>query len=164
MSKQLEDKAVANLPETARAWLTEDVAYIITREERCAFLKLDYDEEREEFVEQFWNRRSPNPDSLENNFKEEHYRRIVFANDKFGTQIPGWRTDRGRIYILFGPPDKTDSFPTGGCPDVGPRGPEEGCGMFRHLPWEQWQYKYIEGDGVNVNLEFIDPEIGRAHV
>jgi GWxTD domain-containing protein len=112
-SKQLEDETFANLPHTDKAWLTEDVAYIIQPEERCAFLKLELDDERGQFVEQFWLRRSSNPDSPDNNFKEEHYRRIVFANEKFGTKIPGWKSDRGQVYVSFGPPDTIDSHASG---------------------------------------------------
>src|SRR5438067_2326971 len=92
-----------------RKWLNEDVSYIITDEERAAFKKLQTDEEREQFIEQFWLRRDPTPDSVENEFKEEHYRRIAYANEHYASGIPGWKTDRGRIYITFGPPDEIRS-------------------------------------------------------
>jgi GWxTD domain-containing protein len=152
-NKQLEDKAFENLPETDRAWLTEDAVYIITPEERCAFLKLDYDDEREQFIEQFWLRRSSNPDLLDNDSKEEHYRRIVFANEKFGTETPGWKTDRGRVYVMFGPPDKIESHASG---EPTGRPPEEGPETVQYS-WERWHYKYIEGAGRDIDLEFVDP-------
>ncbi len=152
-NKQLEDKAFENLPETDRAWLTEDAVYIITPEERCAFLKQS-DEEREQLIEQFWLRRSSNPDLLDNDFKQEHYRRIVFANEKFGTEIPGWKTDRGRVYIMFGSPDKIESHASG---EPTGRPPEEGPETFQYS-WENWHYRYVEGVGADIHLEFVDPE------
>ena len=97
-----------------RKWLNEDVAYIITDEERAAFKRLHTDEEREQFIEQFWLRRDPTPDTAENEFKEEHYRRIAYANERYASGIPGWKSDRGRIYITFGPPDEIESHPSGG--------------------------------------------------
>jgi GWxTD domain-containing protein len=100
--------AIRRLPETARYWLAEDAVYIITPEERCAFLYLNTDEERERFTEQFWYRRMADAASRDYDFKTEHYRRIVFANEKYGEQIPGRKTDRGRIYVVFGPPDSVD--------------------------------------------------------
>lgn len=151
-SKQLEAKAVAKLPETARAWLEEDVRYIIWREERCAFLTLRSDDQRERFIKQFWNRRTPDPDSIENDYQEEHYRRIAFADEKFEAQVPGWKTDRGRIYVQFGPPDQIESFPYGGCPNRGPG--EQECGDS--FPFESWRYRYLKGLG-QMELEFVDP-------
>lgn len=152
-SKQVEDKALASLPESDRAWLTEDVAYIMAPAERCAFLKLEFEEEREQFVEQFWTRRSSNPDLLDNDFKEEHYRRVVFANEKFGAEIPGWKTDRGRAYVSFGPPDEIESHASGE-PTGRPR--EEGPETAQYS-WEKWHYRYLEGVGADTDLEFVDP-------
>src|SRR5580700_9625329 len=97
-----------------KKWLEEEVPYIISDEERSAFLQLQTNEEREQFIESFWQRRNPDPDSVENTFKEEHYRRIAYANERFASGIPGWRTDRGRIYIIWGAPDELESHPTGG--------------------------------------------------
>jgi GWxTD domain-containing protein len=156
ISEQLEDEAFAGLPQPDKAWLTEDVAFIIQPEERCEFLKLKGDYEREQFVEQFWIRRSSNPDSPENDFKEEHYRRIVFANEKYGTEIPGWKSDRGRIYILLGPPDIIDSYASGK-----PRGkPTEKDSEDLQHPWERWRYRYLEGIGENIDLKFVDQGLG----
>jgi GWxTD domain-containing protein len=135
-------------------WLDQDVAYIITGEERAAFKKLQNDEEREQFVEQFWLRRDPTPDSLENEYREEHYRRIAYANEHFASGIPGWRTDRGRIYIAWGPPDERDTHPSGGSYQ---RTPEEGGGRTSTYPFEIWRYRHLEGVDSDVNLEFIDP-------
>src|SRR5689334_23463853 len=118
-----------------RKWLNEDVSYIITDEERAAFKKLQTDEEREQFIEQFWLRRDPTPDTVENEFKEEHYRRIAYANEHFAAGIPGWKTDRGQMYIKFGPPDEIESHPSGGQYE---RTPEEGGGTTSTYPFERW--------------------------
>jgi len=116
-----------------RRWLDEDVAYIITNEERAAFKALKTDEEREQFIEQFWLRRDPSPDTVENEFKEDHYERIAYANERFASGIPGWKTDRGRIYILYGKPDEIESHPSGGTYD---RPIEEGGGTTSTFPFE----------------------------
>ena len=97
-----------------KTWLEQDVAYIITDEERKAFKTLGNDEERDAFIENFWLRRNPNPDSPENEFREEHYRRIAYANEHYAAGKPGWKTDRGHIYIAYGPPDSIDAHPSGG--------------------------------------------------
>ena len=110
-------KSLKELDSPYRTWLNEDVTYIISPEERTAFLQLDTNEEREQFIEQFWLRRSGNPDLPDNDFKEEHYRRIAYANEHFASGIPGWKTDRGRIYIIWGKPDEINSHPTGGTYD-----------------------------------------------
>ncbi len=147
-------RALKELDKQYKEWLSEDVVYIISPEERTAFLRLDTNEEREQFIEQFWLRRSGNPDLPDNDFKEEHYRRIAYANEHYASGIPGWRTDRGRIYIIWGPADEVDSHPTGGTYD---RPMEEGGGSTTTYPWEKWRYRYLEGLGNNVELEFVDP-------
>ena len=136
-----------------KTWLDEEVPYIITDDERKAFLSLANDEEREAFIENFWQRRNPNPDSPENTFREEHYRRIQYANDHFAAGKPGWKTDRGRIYIMWGPPDSIDSHPSGGLYE---RPIEEGGGETSTFPFEVWHYRYLEGIGENVDIEFVD--------
>jgi GWxTD domain-containing protein len=136
-----------------KKWLNEDVAYIITEEERKAFKQFNTDEEREQFVEQFWLRRDPTPDTVENEFKEEHYRRIAYANEHFASGIPGWKADRGRIYITFGPPDEIDSHPSGGTYE---RPAAEGGGETSTFPFEDWRYRYIEGIGNDIMIEFVD--------
>jgi GWxTD domain-containing protein len=136
-----------------KKWLDEDVPYIITDDERKAFLSLANDEEREAFIESFWLRRNPNPDSPENEFREEHYRRIQYANDHYAAGKPGWKSDRGHIYIAFGAPDSIDSHPSGGMYE---RPPEEGGGETSTFPFEIWHYRYIEGIGENVDIEFVD--------
>ncbi len=135
-------------------WLTEEVIYIITKEERDAFLRLSTNEEREQYIEEFWRRRNPDPDSPENAYREEHYRRIAYANERFSSGIPGWKTDRGHMYILWGPPDEIDSHPTGGTYD---RPPEQGGGSTTTYPWELWRYRHLEDIGDNIELEFVDP-------
>ena len=157
MSKQQKQKMKKTLKELDtpyRTWLEEDVVYIITPDERNAFLQLETNEEREQFIEQFWLRRSSNPDLPDNDFKEEHYRRIAYANEHFASGIPGWRSDRGRIYIIWGKPDEIESHPTGGTYD---RPMEEGGGSTTTYPWETWRYRYLEGIQENVILEFVDP-------
>jgi GWxTD domain-containing protein len=137
-----------------KRWLDEDVRYIITPEERKAFVQMATDEERENFIESFWMRRDPTPDSMENEYKEEHYRRIAFANDRYASGIPGWRADRGRIYIAYGPPDEIESHPSGGQYQ---RPYEEGGGFTSTYPFEIWRYRWIEGIGSDILLEFVDP-------
>jgi GWxTD domain-containing protein len=137
-----------------KKWLNEDVVYIISAEERSAFLHLQTNEEREQFIEQFWQRRNPDPDSAENTFKEEHYRRIAYTNEHYASGIPGWKTDRGRIYIMWGPPDEVQSNPSGGSYE---RPASEGGGETSTYPFEDWRYRYLEGIGENVELEFVDP-------
>jgi GWxTD domain-containing protein len=134
-------------------WLSKDVIYIITDDERTTFLRLSTNEEREQFIEAFWQKRNPNPDSVQNDFKEEHYRRIAYANEHFASGIPGWKTDRGRIYIIWGKPDETESHPSGGAYT---RTPEEGGGETSTFPFERWRYRYLECCGTDVNLEFVD--------
>jgi GWxTD domain-containing protein len=141
---------------TLRRWLDEDVSYVISNEERSAFKALKTDEEREQFIEQFWLRRDPSPDTIENEFRDEHYERIAYANERFASGIPGWKTDRGRIYILYGKPDEIESHPSGGTYD---RPIEEGGGTTSTFPFEIWRYRYIEGIGNEVLLEFVDPSM-----
>lgn len=134
-------------------WLEQDVVYIISAEERNAFLHLQTNEEREQFIEAFWQRRNPDPDSADNAFKDEHYRRIAYANEHYAAGLPGWKSDRGRIYIVWGPPDNIDEHPTGGNYE---RPADEGGGETSTFPFEDWHYKYLEGIGENIDLEFVD--------
>ena len=147
-------RTLKELDSSYRTWLQEDVVYIISPDERTAFLQLATNEEREQFIEQFWLRRSGNPDLPDNDFKEEHYRRIAYANEHYASGIPGWKTDRGKMYIIWGPPDEIDSHPTGGTYD---RPMEEGGGSTSTYPWETWRWRYLEGIGENIILEFVDP-------
>ncbi len=141
------------LTKTYKKWLDEDVAYIITDEERAAFKQLSNDEERDNFIEAFWQRRDPTPDTEENEYKEEHYQRIAYSNEHFAAGVPGWKTDRGRIYIVFGKADEVESHPSGGSYE---RPMEEGGGETSTFPFEQWRYRYIEGIGQEVIIEFVD--------
>ena len=136
-----------------KSWLDQDVAYIISDEERKAFRNLGNDEERDAFIEQFWLRRNPNPDSPDNEFREEHYRRIAYANEHYAAGKPGWKTDRGHIYIAFGAPDSVDSHPSGGSYQ---RPMDEGGGETSTFPFEVWHYRYLEGIGDNIDIEFVD--------
>jgi len=161
LKRQLNDKELYNSRKALRqelkgpykTWLNEEVPYIISDEERRAFLNLSNDEERESFIESFWLRRNPNPDSPENEFREEHYRRIAYANEHFAAGKPGWKTDRGRIYIMWGKPDEIDSHPSGGMYE---RPMDEGGGETSTFPFETWRYRYLDGIGENVELEFVD--------
>ncbi|HEY9403321.1 MAG TPA: GWxTD domain-containing protein [Pyrinomonadaceae bacterium] len=137
-----------------REWPEKDVAYIITGAERSAFKKLATDEEREQFIEGFWQRRDPDPDTEENEYKEQYYERIAYANEHYASGIPGWKTDRGRIYITFGKPDSVESHPTGGSYD---RPSYQGGGQTTTFPFEIWFYRYIEGIGSGIEIEFVDP-------
>ena len=158
LTKKQEKRRLERLRKELRGpfkrWLDEDVRYIITPEERKAFVQMATDEERENFIESFWMRRDPTPDSMENEYKEEHYRRIAYANDRYASGIPGWRTDRGRIYIAYGPPDEIESHPSGGQYQ---RPYEEGGGFTSTYPFEIWRYRWIEGIGSDILLEFVDP-------
>jgi len=156
-------KAMRNEMETPyKKWLSEEVPYIITNEERAAFKKLSTDDERESFIENFWERRNPNPGSPENEYKEEYYRRIAYANEHYASGIPGWKTDRGRIYIMYGPADEVDSHPSGGSYE---RPDSEGGGTTSTYPFEQWRYRYIDGIGNNIILEFVDTTMtGEYHL
>ena len=139
-----------------KKWLEQDVVYIITEEEKAAFKRLTTDEERYQFIEQFWLRRDPSADTVENEFRDEHYRRIAYSNERFASGKPGWKTDRGRIYITWGPPDQIESHPSGGSYL---RPPEEGGGTTSTFPFETWRYRYLEGEGLGneVIIEFVDP-------
>jgi GWxTD domain-containing protein len=154
--KQKKENAKAlkqELSKTYKKWLDEDVVYIISDEERKAFKQLSNDEERDQFIEAFWQRRDPTPDTEENEFKEEHYRRIEYANEHFAAGLPGWKTDRGRIFIMYGPADEIDAHPSGGTYD---RPIEEGGGTTSTFPFEDWRYRYLEGIGQEVEIEFVD--------
>ncbi len=144
-------------PELKKAykdWLDKDVTYIITDEERKAFKKLANDDERERFIEEFWRRRDPDPDTDENEFKEEYYERIAYANEHFSSGIPGWKTDRGRIYIMYGKPDGRETHPMGGAYE---RPSYEGGGSTTTYPFEVWFYRYLAGVGSGIEIEFVDP-------
>src|SRR5580692_236215 len=136
-----------------RTWLNQDVVWIITDEEAKTFKSLSNDEERDAFIEQFWLRRNPNPDSPDNEFREEHYRRIAYANEHYAAGKPGWKTDRGHIYISFGKPDSIEAHPSGGSYE---RPFDEGGGETSTFPFETWHYRYLEGVGDNIDLEFVD--------
>ena len=160
--RKQEEKLRKELETPYKKWLNEDVVYIITDEERTAFKRLSTDDERQQFIEQFWLRRDPTPDTEENEYKEEHYRRIAYANDRFPSGIPGWKTDRGRIYIVYGPPDEIESHPSGGTYE---RPYEEGGGTTSTYPFEQWRYRYIDGIGNNIVIEFVDTTMsGEYHM
>jgi GWxTD domain-containing protein len=146
--------------ERYKKWLEEDVYYLITPEEKNVFLKLTTDEEREQFIEQFWRRRDPDPKTPYNEFKEEHYRRIVYANENFTSGIPGWKTDRGMVYIKFGPPDHIEDYVYGAGYD---RPSWEGLGKTKVFPTQFWEYRYIEGIGSDVELEFVDSGGGNLY-
>jgi len=152
-ARRRDEKLRKELETPYKRWLDEDVTYIITDEEKTAFKRLSTDDERETFIEQFWLRRDPTPDTAENEFKEEHYRRIAYANERYASGIPGWKTDRGRIYIAYGPPDENDSHPSGGNYE---RPYDEGGGTTSTFPFEIWRYRYLEGVGNDIMIEFVD--------
>jgi GWxTD domain-containing protein len=140
-------------------WLTEDVVHIIEDRERTAFEALQSDEERKRFIEQFWERRDPTPGTPENEVKEEHYRRIAWTNGRYGSAFegsaPGWRTERGRFYIIHGPPDEIESHPSGGTGRFGPGSLD---------PWELWIYRPANGQA-EIRATFIQPGgVGDYHL
>ncbi|HEX3351418.1 MAG: GWxTD domain-containing protein [Terriglobales bacterium] len=151
--KQNAKSLKVELSKTYKKWLDEDVRWIITDEEQKAFKLLSNDEERDQFIEAFWQRRDPTPDTIENEFKEEHYRRMAYANEHFAAGIPGWKSDRGRMYIMYGPADEIESHPSGGSYE---RPMEEGGGETSTFPFEDWRYRYLEGIGQEVIIEFVD--------
>jgi GWxTD domain-containing protein len=152
--KQSDKQVLKELATPYKKWLSEDVIYIITDSERKAFLQLQTNEEREQFIEEFWQRRNPDPDSVDNPVKEEHYRRIAYTNEHYASGIAGWRTDRGRIYIMYGKPDDLESHTQG---ETWNRPLDQGGGQTQTYAYEDWTYHYIEGIGENVELEFVDP-------
>jgi GWxTD domain-containing protein len=153
--RKADDKAAKaeKLSGVYKKWLDEDVRWIITDEELSAFKKLANNAERDVFIEGFWQRRDPTPDTAENEYKEEHYRRIAYANEHYAAGMPGWRTDRGRIYVMYGPPTSIDSHPMGGPYQ---RSAEEGGGQTSTFPFEVWRYRYLEGIGQEIEIEFVD--------
>jgi GWxTD domain-containing protein len=151
--KQNSKSLKIELSKTYKKWLDEDVRWIITDEEQKAFKLLSNDEERDQFIEAFWQRRDPTPDTIENEFKEEHYRRMAYANEHFAAGIPGWKTDRGRIYIMYGPADEIEAHPSGGSYQ---RPMDEGGGETSTYPFEDWRYRYLEGIGQEIIIEFVD--------
>jgi GWxTD domain-containing protein len=156
------EKAIRKEMESAYGWFVNGpTGYIITPQERAAFKKLTTDDEREQFIENFWERRNPNPGNPENEFKEEFYRRVAYANEHFASGIPGWKTDRGRIYIMWGPPNEQENHDSGGTyvanPDELPYTGPDASNEMETYPFEDWYYNYIPGIGENVKLEFVDP-------
>ncbi len=153
-----------------KKWISGPVGYIMTPAERNAFKKLSTDEERDRFIEQFWARRNPNPGAGDNAYKEEFYRRVAYANEHYASGIPGWKADRGRIYIMYGPPDSVESHPTGGSyvpstTDMPWFGATGGSPVMTTYPFVDWTYNYIPGIGNNVTLEFVDPtDTGEYHL
>ena len=136
-----------------KKWLEQDVVYIITEEEKSVFKELSGPAEKEQFIEQFWYRRDPDPKTGFNEFKEEHYRRIAFSNERFHSGKPGWQSDRGRIYIIHGKPASKETYTAGS----GYQRPfQEGGGGTTTYAWEKWHYHFIEGIGPGVTLEFVD--------
>jgi GWxTD domain-containing protein len=152
--KKNEEKLKKELETPYKKWLNEEVYWIILPEERAAFSRLSTDDERDAFVENFWLKRDPTPDTEENEYREEYYRRIAYANETFASGIPGWKTDRGMIYIKYGAPDEREEHPTGGNYE---RPIEEGGGMTTVYPFEKWRYRYLDGMGNDINIEFVDP-------
>ncbi len=147
-------KVKVEVKKVYKDWVNKDVDYIITGDERNAFKQLKTDEERENFIENFWRRRDPDPDTEENEYREEYYERIAYANEHYASGIPGWKTDRGKIYITFGKPDGVESHPSGGSYD---RPSYEGGGQTTTYPFETWFYRHLDNVGDGIEIEFVDP-------
>src|SRR5215467_741219 len=160
--KKREKRLSKELGPSVTDWLNDEVDVIITPEERRAFLELSTNEERDQFRELFWQRRNPDPESPINTAKEEHYRRLAYADEHFSAGVPGRKTDRGHIYIIWGQPDEIESHPTGGAYQ---RPMEQGGGESNAHPWEKWRYRHLEGVGENIEIEFVDPtNSGEYHI
>ena len=161
-AKKREKKLSRELASQGGDWLRDIVPDIITEQERRAFLELGTEEEREQFKEIFWRDRNPEPDSPINPVREEHYRRLAYADEHFASGIPGRKTDRGHIYIIWGPPDEIEPHPTGGTYE---RSPEQGGGSSTAYAWELWRYRHLEGMGENIEIEFVDSSgTGEYHI
>lgn len=119
-------------------WLNEDARWIATDQERTDFLALESATARDELIREFWERRNPTPGSQNNAFKEEHYRRLAFANNHFASRTPGWETDRGHIYIVYGPPDIITPY----------------AGSEATRPFQTWYYR--RSGGKSQAFEFVD--------
>jgi GWxTD domain-containing protein len=142
-------------PKTAfTGWPNQDVSLIITEAEKRAYSKLTTDEEREQFIAHFWSQRDPDPDTTENEYKDEYYERIAYANEHYSSGKAGWMSDRGRIYIKFGKPDEIESHPAGGSYE---RQLSEGTGSATTYPFERWFYRHLPGVGSGIEIEFVDP-------
>lgn len=159
-SQDPKDRRQEEAQEYYKKWLTEDVTYIISDEERAVFEKLTTSDERDQFIEQFWHRRNPDFRVKTNAFKEEHYRRIAYANENYASGMDGWKADRGRIYIMYGPPDEVERYPTGGNYQ---RQDHEGGGFTNVYPFERWWYRHLPGVGSDVELEFVDPRMSNEY-
>ena len=158
----IKHKKAASPDRVYKQWVDDEVKWIITSEERSAFMRLTTDDERDTFIDQFWLRRDPDPDTPENEYKDEYYRRIAYADAKYSSGIPGRNTDRGRIYIMFGPPDSTDSHPAGGQYQ---RPTNEGGGSTSTFPFETWFYRHLDNVGDGLEIEFVDPTMsGEYHI
>ncbi len=160
-SAQDRDRAREEAEDYYRKWLDQDVLYIITDEERAVFEQLTTPEEKDQFIEQFWIRRDPDPETVENQFKTEHYRRLSYANDHFSVGAPGWKTDRGRVYIINGPPDSIEYHDQG---EQYYRPGTEGRGVTTTYAWQLWYYRHIEGLGDGIEVEFVDKTLSGHYV
>lgn len=142
-------------PEPDRAFLdwSRDIEPIISSAELDAWKKLQTNEEREKFIEDFWHRRDPDPDTSENEYREAYYERVAYVNEHFSSGIPGYKTDRGRIYLKYGKPDEVVSHPAGGRYE---REASEGSGSTSTYPFERWFYRNIPGRS-GADIEFVDP-------
>jgi GWxTD domain-containing protein len=159
---QKERKVTQEVKRVYKDWVDKDVGYIITDAEKRAFKKLETDDEREKFIEDFWRRRDPDPDTEENEYREEYYERIAYANEHYSSGMPGWKSDRGRIYITFGKPDEVETHPTGGAYE---RPTYQGGGSTSTYPFEIWFYRHLDNVGNGIEIEFVDPTgSGEYHI
>ncbi len=122
-------------------WLDQDASGLATAPERALFKTLRTPADRQRFIDEFWLRRDPTPNTIENERQEEHYERILYSNEHFACALQGWQTDRGKIYIRYGPPDEVErpaAKDTGG------------------VPTEIWRYRFLEAAGEATRLDFVD--------
>ncbi|MBI4473207.1 MAG: GWxTD domain-containing protein [Acidobacteria bacterium] len=136
-------------PDFFKRWLEEDAVYVITEQELQAAKLLSTPEEKDAFIKQFWERRDPTPGTIVNEYREEHYRRIAYANEKYTAGTAGWRTDRGKMYIRFGAPDNIEASESAGSTVM------RSGNRRMTVPFEIWEYRNIPGIGL-VKMTFVD--------
>ena len=147
-------KVTSERTNVIKDWIEKEGSLVVTPAEARAIKALKTDEERENFIATIWRRRDPDPDTEENEFREQFYERIAYANEHFSSGKPGWMTDRGRIYIRWGKPDSIESRPSGGSYD---RPAYEGGGSTTTYPFEIWFYRHLDTVGDGIEVEFVDP-------
>lgn len=149
-------------------WLETGVALLVQPDERHTYQNLTTEDEQGRFVELFWQRRDPTPATPRNEFQEEFEKRLAYVNKKFSAgNTPGWKTDRGKIYLRYGPPTSIEYHPSGDVIQKHTRGNASDPGIKQDAmklnsfsyPFEEWWYNSIPGVGNDIRLEFVDTSL-----